>query len=252
MMQFPLPPAFLRTMKYSRLFPRALLVCLLPLSAVADEVILNSVQTPDGVGTYYIDDMQNSGEVSGTQQGKIAKIDNENFSIQVGDIGNENIQGRMRKNFLLFRLPPLEGRVVERATLKLFLGSVLREVPDKPLPPAWILHAEQWDDEKWQADPRWHGLQTSHFGETGSFSKKLPLCGSGDGPGSIEINVTEMIREDYKRAASPVAAFRFEISEPESLDITDELSNSYNLWGSGMLQHPEHVPALLLSLERKN
>jgi len=235
------------------LLPLFVLALSLSLSAIrADDIILNSVQTPDEVGTYYIDDMQNSGEVSGPQQGKIAKIDNESFSIQVGDIGRAGIQGRMRKNFLLFRLPPLEGRKVERAALKLFLGSVMHESAEKSLPPAWLYHAKQWDDEMWETDPRFHGLQTSHFGETDSFSKKQPLCGAGDKPGPIEIDVTEMIKGDFTRAASPVSAFRLEISSPESLDIADELSNSYNIWGSGMLQHPEHVPTLLLSLERKD
>lgn len=230
---------------------------LLPLLAVfsafscavrADEIHLNSVEMPDQTATYYIDDLQNSGEVSGPQ-GLIAIIDQHPFAITIGDVGSESIPGRVRKDFLLFGLPSLQGKKLTEAKLRLFLGNTQHEAEEKPLPPAWIFHASKWDDGMWAADPRWHGLQTSHFGDTENFSKKLPLCGSADKPGFMELDVTEMIRSDYERDATPVAAFRLEISDREKLDAADQRANTYNFWGPGMLQFPDKVPTLILSFQ---
>lgn len=227
-----------------------ILVCFAAFSPVsnADEIHLNSVETPDQVATFYIDDHQNSGEVSGPQN-LIAIIDQHPYAITVGDIGSDSVAGRIRKDFLLFALPSLQGKKLTEAKLRLFLGNLQHEAGEKPLPPAWIFHASKWDDVMWTADPRWHGLQTFHFGDTEIFSKKLPLCGSADKPGFVELDVTEMIRSDYDRGASPVAAFRMEISDRENLDAADQMANNYNFWGPGMLQFPDKVPALLLSFQ---
>jgi|GEM_PF-3180806 len=215
---------------------------------MADEIHLNSVETPDQTATYYIDDLQNSGEVSGPQ-GLISTIDQHPFAISIGDVGSSSIPGRVRKDFLLFGLPSLQGRKPTEAKLRLFFGSVIHEAGEEPLPPAWIFHASKWDDGMWMADPRYHGLQTSHFGDTETFSKKLPLCGSADKPGFVELDVTDMIRSDYERNAEPVAAFRLEISDREKLDTTDQHTNTYNFSGPGMLQYPDKVPTLILSFQ---
>jgi len=228
--------------------PLLSVILCLPCVVIADEIRLSSVETPDQVGTFYIDDMQNSGDVS-NQQGQVACIDQLPFAITVGDLAGADILGRARKDFLLFRLPSLQGKKLTGAKLRLFLGEIQHEAKEKPLPPVWVFHAEKWDDGAWVSDPRMRGVQTSHFGDTENFSTKLPLCGPDDKAGFIELDVTGMIQADYQRSPEPVAAFRIEVSDHEQLDITDEYPNTYNFWGPAMLQHPDHVPALELSFE---
>jgi hypothetical protein len=154
----------------------------------------------------------------------------------------------MVKYFLLFHLPALEGKKLERATLRLFLFQVGHEASDK-LPPAWLVHAKEWPDEDWTADPSLHGLQYLHFSDKETFSKKLPLSDPESVVGKfIELDVTKMILSDYKRKGEPVAAFRLEVGDPETLDISDQLSNSYTFGGTGM-EAPKTLPTLILSAD---
>jgi hypothetical protein len=218
--------------------------------AQADEIELNSIQTPDAVGAFYIDDLQNSGEVSGPPQGHIGRIDQLPYAIQVGDIWRSDLPGRIRKNFLLFSLPELQGKTVKQAILHLYLSEIKQEGPAK-LPPAFVFHAETWDDGAWSADPRFLGLQTSDYADVEKFSTKRPLCGTGDTTGaSVDIDVTDMIRSDYRRNDLPVAVFRLEVADQQVLDISDTSSNFYAFPGPGLTQMPEKtLPSLRLTLE---
>jgi len=80
------------------------------------------------------------------------------------------------------------------------------------------------------------------------FSKQISLCGPDSKPGFIDIDVTGMVGTDYKRDPEPVAAFRLEMADPETLDSTDGLGNSYNIWGP-MPQTNDRLPTLVLSFE---
>lgn len=217
---------------------------ILPWAAWADEIHLSSVETPDQMEGCYIDAFTNSGETS-PQNPIPLEVD----AIQVGDVKGTGMPGRIRKGFLLFRLPALDGKKLSGATLRLFLGIVLHEKKDQPMPPLWLFHAGQWADESWLSAPPMRGLRPSHFSDTDAFGDKIPFWDQDAKPGVIELDVTTMIRRDYGRSAEPVAAFRMEVSDPETLDITDEYSNSYNFYGPGMLQKPERVPTLILSFE---
>lgn len=117
------------------------------------------------------------------------------------------------------------------------------------MPPLWLVHAEDWRDDSWTADLRWRGLATSHFADDQNFSKKLQLISSTGKPGPIEVDVTEMIQADYQRITVPVAAFRFEITDREVLDISDQIANSYVVLGPGVRTHPDRIPALTLTFE---
>jgi len=226
----------------------AVLICFSGL-AIADEVGLNLMEAPEQIASYYICDLENSGEPFGAQSG-VCRMDDKSFPMHVGDWRQGETAGCVVKYFLLFRLPPAEGRALKHATLRLFLGQVLHEVADKPMPPAFLFHAPEWPDEAWTSDGRNHGLQTSHFGDDATFSQNVPLCGPDSRvPGFLELDVTSMIQTDYQRSEQPVAAFRLEMADHESLDITDDLQNSYNFWGPGMLDIPERGPSLVLSFD---
>lgn len=225
----------------------AVFACLSCAAMAADEIHLNPVETPDQACAYFVDDMDNSGNVSGPQE-KIALMNESSLGFEVGELGTATIPGRVRKEFLLFHLPALEGKKLTNATLRLCLAQVRHEAVEKPLPPAWLLHANTWLDEQWSSDSRWHGLQTSHFADQKIFSEKIPLCGPDDKIGTIELDVTGMIQADYQRKNEPVAAFRTEISDREGFDITDNLENHYVFYGTGV-KHADKAPTLILTLE---
>ncbi len=234
------------------MIPR-LLLCLaitacIPLASRADDIRLNLLESPERVGTYYIADKENSGEVSGAQQGRVLCIDQKGFPMHVGDWAASDSPGYMVKYFLLFHLPPAEGKKLTRATLRLFLSQIRHDSTEKPLPPASLIHAETWQDALWTTDSEFHGLQTLHFGDQEAFSNATPLCGPDSKTGFLDIDVTSMIGADYQRDSEPVAAFRMEMADHETLDITDNLGNSYNFWGT-MPQIPDRLSTLVLTFE---
>lgn len=232
-------------------FPFLAAVSCFPCAALAEEILLNSVETSERVVAYHMDDLGNSGEVFGDPAGKTYRVDTDPIAtMQIGDVGNAEMSGRVRKNFLLFHLPALKGRKLAGATLRVFFVRSQQDAADKPLPPARLLHAKDWLDETWSSDPLWHGLQTVHFGDMEIFSDQLPLCEPGVPPGFVELDVAAMIESDYRRNPEPVAAFRLEVSAPETLTIADDLYNSYVFIGSGQAQRQaDKVPTLILSLE---
>jgi hypothetical protein len=208
-----------------------------------EEITLNSTQTPDDVGTFYLDDVANTGEVSSGPRERIALMDHQN-AIQVGDVGNESnsIPGRIRKTFLLFRLPDLQGKSIKEAVLTLDLGQIHRDGP-APLPPLFLLHAKQWDAGQWESDGARRGLQLSDYADVENFSTRKDVCGPGhQAPTPMRIDVTEMIKADYERGARPVAAFRMEVGDQQSLDIGDELYNFYVFVGPGQLTRGNGEP----------
>jgi len=221
---------------------------MIPLIVRADEIRLNLLESPERVGTYYIADKTNSGEVSGAQQGRVLCIDQKEFPMHVGDWAANDSSGYMVKYFLLFHLPSGEGKKLVRATLRLFLSQIRHDATEKPLPPAHLVHAENWQDALWTTDAGFHGLQTLHFADQEAFSNGTLLCGPDSKTGSIDIDVTDMIRADYHRDSDPVAAFRMEMTGHETLDVADNLGNSYNFWGT-MPQIPGRLPTLVLSFE---
>jgi len=224
----------------------AVLICFFR-AAVAGEVELNLMETPDRVGTYYMADKENSGEIMGGQD-RILSIDERGWPMHVGDWGGEGGAGYMVKYFLLFHLPPLDGRKLTHAALRLFLSQIRHDAAG-PMSPAWLFHAGDWPDGSWADDSIFHGLQTLSFGDEETFSEKIPLCSTDDNPGIIELDVTGMIEADYQRSPEPVAVFRMELGDHEQFDITDELQNSYNFWGPDALAAPEKSPTLMLSFE---
>jgi len=217
-------------------------------SALADEILLNPTETPEEIAAYYIDDMENSGEVNGPQ-GAVIRMDKEPMAILVGDLGSPDTPGRLRKYFLLFHLPALAGKKPTQATLRLSYAGPRHEAEENPMPQAMVFHAKSWDDQRWLSDPNWHGLQTSHFADGQAFSKGIPLCGPDTPLGLIELDVTDMIQEDYRRSDEPVAAFRLEVSGRDALDITDNRANFHVFSGPGQFDHRNNAPTLVLSFE---
>lgn len=207
------------------------------------EIILNAVQTPDDVGAFFLDDLSNSGQVASGPKERIAVL-KDNPAMNIGDVGNENTPGRIRKAFLLFRLPDLEGKSVKKALLNLFFSDTEQEGP-APLPPLFLLHANQWDADAWESDALRRGLQLSDYGDVEKFSTKKEVSGPDQARRTpVSIDVTEMIKADYERGARPVAAFRLEVGDQQSWDIMDELYNSYVFAGPGR-SHPEATPPSL-------
>lgn len=207
-----------------------------------EEIILNSTQTPDDVGSFYLDDAANIGEVSGGPRERIAVMDHQPNAVQVGDVGNENVPGRIRKVFLLFRLPDLQGKSVKQAHLKLRSGNVHTDGP-APLPPLFLLHAKQWDADQWESDLPRRGLQLSDYADVENFSTRKDVCGPGLPLGEhVSIDVTDLIRSNYENGPRPVAAFRLEVGDAQSLDITDELYNFYVFVGPGQFTQGNGEP----------
>jgi hypothetical protein len=219
----------------------------------ADEIHLNFLESPERASTYTLSDPTNSGDLSKLGQNAILCIDEvgPDCLLAIGDADNPSIAGRTRKGFLLFHLPPLEGKKLARATLRLFLAQVKKESPDKPLPPAWLFHAGTWNDESWDSNPQFKGLITRHFSDNNTFNEKIPLAEQTTSERSlIEADVTVMVKKDYERTGEPMAVFRLEVSENESLDITDGKANLYVFWGPNFTpQKPDRVPTLMLSFE---
>lgn len=230
---------------------KPLLICLAafachPLALTAQDILVNSITMPDEVVAYFMDDFKNSGMISGDPGGK---VNPEVGALQIGDAGNVDVPNRVRKEFILFHLPDSDGKKLAHATLRLYATRTNREAPDKPMPPLWLVHAEDWRDDSWTSDVRWRGLATHHFADDQDFSKKLQLITSEDKQGPIEVDVTEMIQADYQRTTTPVAVFRFEITDREALDITDGAANSYVILGPGVRTQPDKIPALTLTFE---
>lgn len=226
-----------------------LVLSVFPLVSMADDIRLNLVETPDQASAFYIDDPDNSGEVLGPPEGHIVCLDQVVDSIAIGIVGSQEAKFRMRKGFLLFRLPPQEGKKLVRATLQLFLAQIGKESSDKPLPPVWLFHASEWLDDSWDGNPRYKGLVTSHFGDKDIFKEKAPVCGQDDVTGkTINIDVTAMVQKDYQRTGKPVTAFRLEISDHQKLDLADEKRNLYNFCGPND-PHSNWIPTLVLSFE---
>jgi hypothetical protein len=210
------------------------------------EVILSEAETPAEAVVYYIDDKKNTGIVAGGPRGAVVSIDEIPIaSIAVGSVGGSDIEVRMRKFFLMFRLPPKADRKLSQAVLRLRLGHVTKGNPENPLPPVALYHAGEWLDEKWETDPEFHGLGTIHFGSTDLFPEKVDVCDAATKPGFVTVDVTKMIRADYERASEPVAVFRLEVPDPGR--VLDKALNSYSFFGPG--QAPDKAPALQLSFE---
>lgn len=214
-----------------------------------EEIILNSTQTPDEVGALYLDDLTNSGQVLAGSRERISFLD-DNPGFNIGDVGNYGIPGRIRKVFLLFRLPDLQGKTVKRAVLNLHLSSVQQDGP-ATLPPLMLLHAKQWDADLWESDGPRRGLQLSDYGDEENFSTKMEVCGPGHELQSpLSIDVTEMIKSNYNLDSRPVAAFRLEVADQQSLEIGDDLYNFYVFVGPGHFSRPESTrPSLSLVVE---
>jgi hypothetical protein len=203
------------------------LLGVIPIAQAEEEIILNSTQTPDDVGAFYLDDFDNSGEVSGLPRERIAVIGEDPQAIQVGDMGHPGIPGRIRKSFLLFRLPDLQGKSIKHALLTMHLRTINQDGP-APLPPLFLVHAKEWDVDLWDSDVPRRGLQLSDYADVENFSSRVEVCDANhQTPGSLSIDVTEMIKANYERGAEPVAAFRLEVGDQQSLDITDKLYNNY-------------------------
>jgi len=234
-------------------FPRILaLILLAPPLAMAEDIRLNFLETPDRTSAFTLEDLKNTGTVTGSKN-QIVCIDEVGpvCIIAIGDAENPSVSGRVRKGFLLFRLPSMEGKKLAKATLHLFLAQIKNEADGKPLPPASLFHAGEWNDEAWTGDPRFKGLELSHFSEGGIFNEQVPLCTSENTPGKIiTIDVTDMVRKDYGRSGEPVAVFRMEVAEHEKLDIADQKPNLYVFWGPNFTPpKPDRVPTLVLSFE---
>lgn len=211
------------------------------------EVVLSEAETPSETSVCYIDDKSNTGVVAGGPRGVVIPIDETPAaSISVGDHGGPDIEGRMRKFFLMFRLPPKTDRKLSQAVLRLRLGHITNENPGSPLPPVALYHAGEWLDEKWVTE--FHSLDTAHFGNSDLFSEKTDVCDAETKPGFVTVDVTKMIQSDHARASEPVAVFRLEIPDPDkTLDVLDQVSNTYNFFGPG--QSSDKAPALQLSFE---
>lgn len=226
-----------------------LVLSVFPLVSMADDIRLNLVETPDQASAFYIDDPDNSGEVLGPPEAHIACLDQVLDSLAIGIVGNPEAGFRVRKGFLLFRLPSQDGKKLERAILQLFLAQIRKESSDKPLPPVWLFHASEWLDDSWDGNPRYKGLTTSLFGDKDLFKEKVPVCGQDDAARkTINIDVTAMVKKDYQRNGKPVAAFRLEISDRQKLDLADEKLNLYNFTGPSD-SDLNKVPTLVLSFE---
>lgn len=215
-------------------------------AAGSQEVILSKTETPDRTTVCFIDDTANSGEVSGGPAGVVSPIDNNpDGSIAIGDLAVTGTPGRVRKFFLLFHLPSMPDKKLTSAVLRLRLGHTRNETPEKPLPPASLLHAKNWPDASWASDPEFHGLGSSSFADPENFDSQTDVCNASVKPDFVAVDVTQMIQGDYQRNAEPVAVFRLEV--PDTFNISDEFSHSYHFFGPG--QQADYVPMLQLNFD---
>lgn len=211
----------------------------------SQEVLLNEVETPDRTTAYFIDDKTNSGEVSGGPRGVVCPIDGPEASIAVGDVVAPGAPGRVRKIILLFHLPAMPDKKLAGAVLRLRLGHVENGTREKRLSPASLLHAGNWPDARWDADPEFHGLDAPAFSDRANFAEQADVCNASAKPDFVTVDVTRMIQDDYARNPEPVAAFRLEV--PDEFDITDDVANAYHFFGP--TQREDYVPTLQLDFD---
>jgi hypothetical protein len=222
-------------------------------AAQSEDIHLNEPETPDQATVYYIDDLTNVGLVTGSPVGLVVGIDDTpNTSMAVGDLYNsEQGKGRIRKFFLMFRLPE-KAKELKRAELHLSFGFRSNEkVAGDPLPPVYLYHASDWPAESWLSDPGFRGLTPTAFADNETFNEKLLLCDNDVQQGPLVVDVTKMIQANYQRSKEPVAVFRMEIADAESMDVTDDVSHTYNFWGPGQAvdKDPDRAPSLVLTFE---
>jgi hypothetical protein len=236
---------------------RRILLCLLPVvvSAVSvrsEVVLLSEPDAPEQADVFYIDDRTNSGLVIGDREGIVVRIDKDPVaSITVGDLFNQERQeGRIRKFFLMFQLPEIANRKLTRAELSLYLGFRSSDKTGIEVPPLHLYHAKHWPDEAWQKDPDFRGLTTSAFSDKELFGEKVVIAEKAPN-GPVIVDITKIVQENYKRGKQPVVVFRIEIADGTRLDITDDISHTYNFWGPGQAveKSPGRAPALNLTFE---
>ncbi len=212
----------------------------------SQEVLLNEVETPDRTTANYIDDTTNTGAVSGGPAGVVCPIDDRpDASIAVGDMVAPNVPGRVRKFILLFHLPAMPDKKLTGAVLRLRLGHTENGTPEKPLPPASLVHAGNWPDARWDADPEFHGLDASAFSDRENFAEQSDICNASAKSDFVTVDVTRMIQDDYARNPEPVAAFRIEV--PDEFDINDEAAHAYHFFGPA--QREDYAPTLQLDFD---
>jgi len=147
-----------------------------------------------------------------------------------------------------FRLPEKTEKKLARAELSLFLGFRSSDKTGGAIPPLHLVHAKNWPEDSWQNDPDFRGLTTASFSDNESFGERLEI-GDDIKNGPFSADVTQMVQEDYERGKQPVAVFRIEISDGENLDVTDDVSHTYNFWGPGQAvdKSPGRAPTLNLT-----
>ncbi len=224
----------------------------LSVTARSEEIRLSEADTPGQADAFYIDDLRNEGLVTGAPQGQIVRVDRDpGASITVGDLfDSARGDGRIRKFFLMFRLPEKTEKKLARAELSMFLGFRSSDKTGGAIPPLHFLHAKTWPDGSWQDDADFRGLTTAAFSDNEMFTERVEV-GDDIKNGPVSIDVTQMVQDDYERSKQPVAVFRIEISDGEGLDVTDDVSHTYNFWGPGQAvdKSPGRAPTLNLTFE---
>jgi hypothetical protein len=166
-------------------------------------------------------------------------------SMVVGDYYPENgTEARVRKYFLLYKLPPQPEGGLQSATLSISLLESRNQNEANELPPLQLVRVPSARPE-WQTGEAREKFSPSLFTDPNLDEPPVDIADKTTPAGPLEIDVTEAVRKAYAEADDAAVLFRFDVAT-DGFDLSDQFSNAYVLAGPGIgkLSDKHRAPAL--------
>jgi len=191
---------------------RLLVLCLaaLAVSHVSAQtgVALNNYFDQGDARCVRMDDLVGDGQVS---VGEIVD-DLAAGSMVIGDYYPETESGaRIRKYFLLYKLPPQPEGGLQSATLSISLLKTTNQDEANELPPLQLVRVPSARPE-WQTGEARKTFSPSLFTDPNPDEPPVDIADKTTPAGPLEIDVTEAVRKAYAEADDAAVLFRFDVA----------------------------------------
>lgn len=224
---------------------RLLFLCLAALAvpgvSAQTGVALNNYFDQGDARCVRMDDLVGDGQVS---VGQIVD-DLAAGSMVIGDYYPENgSDARIRKYFLLYKLPLQPEGGLQSATLSISLITSRNQDEANELPPLQLVRVPSARPE-WQTGEARKTFSPSLFTDPNLDEPPVDIADKTTPAGPLEIDVTEAVRKAYAEADDAAVLFRFDVAT-DGFDLSDQFSNSYTVAGPGIgkFSDKHRAPAL--------
>ena len=154
-------------------------------------------------------------------------------SMVVGDYyPADGAAARIRKYFLLYKLPPQPEGGLQSATLSISLLESRNQNETNELPPLQLVRVPSARPE-WQTGEAREKFSPSFFTDPNLDEPPVDIADKTTPAGPLEIDVTEAVRKAYAEADDAAVLFRFDVAT-DGFDLSDQFSNVYVLAGPGI------------------